>query len=518
MQVETQPVATTTATPTKRKRARASRKSAAAAASSSNGGVARKPKRQKRNDMKVPPHSRPDTASSLAEARVIFEEARKHTWLEVGKKANKPENLDPEARAKFGQEDTFLQEFRALCEYVLVVAAREIFGTEPVPHLTKSQAERIQRPFRLYELERFYMPSDGADNNGDASSDGAGAGDSTNKASKKPRKPCWILDEIRRDDIGVASTLVDRQAMSSKDPIKAARGLSRLKDPVYLRPLSDRLCLTVGWAVQNYVVFDKSGKVYPNDPRAKVAAVVPISRQLDYQLHPTTIDETNRLHPITKAPRKCCVTNREFKVGDQVLFFRLVIPVRAQSRPLCTVYDRWLNDKHMYHADNNTDTENNNGVDTAKSDVSLYRVVFALDHAELQQRYQEVGQPFGNSKKSSTRRVSRLARMILDFARAEPWILKKIFPRIRTSMLSEEGIMSHDVLEKQRCSASGASGAPVPKKNKPDKVEERIKAWLDFAFSPQGIRDMLELFEEFKMLQISFLKAYKLLKPLVVVS
>jgi len=501
--------------------------------SSSQKPVAAGGKRQKRDALPLPDHPRPVLLENLEQGIEIIDETAETVWQNVERDAKK--YLDTEAQKLFGNPENFPEEFLAMIEFVLGMAVRMIFRGKPHKNLTREQAVRIQEPFRLFMIDRMYT------------------GDYDMSCENPKRSPHQIFEEIYRP-----STLQTRMAEVSGEP--APTGISdskHQKDITRIEPyfgkhnegLDNLVAQTLLWAIKQYPANNTAHNNNNNDnsqasgtgsegemidPRIPIIRLAPLTcERISYYVYPIRLDAsdtTGKNYPIDTRgrPARCCMTGRLLKTGDLVRTFRM------RFRRVFTAEEAKLPENQPpmpAAAPSGQRFSNENGAgDTDQSAVGSEPIVIdpetgagyqihvrtaALDHALFSERQAEMGiTPVSKSRLY----VSSIGIRILMFASIQHWLRSEILPFIHESVASEEAIKSYETLEKQRrrTGHGGSSTALVAKKNKPDKLEERIMAWRDFSYSPAGVRRLVELYGRFKNMQFDYLKSFKQLQSIVV--
>lgn len=452
-------------------------------------------KRQKRDALPIPEHPRPVMLRSVEEGNEVMEEATAGVWPNIERAAKK--HLDAEAQQHTADRANYRDEFLAMAEFVLGIAARQIFQGKCYNKLTVSQAVRIQEPFRLFCVERMYT--------GDLDKDALAAGN---------RPPSDIFHEIYRGrDEGA-----DESAPATAEP--------NLDEPYvgkHSERLEDILAKTMNWTTTQYPCKTKDGQPSLRDPRTFSILLTNLScRRVQYYVFPQQLTEANIMNPMGK-PWRCCLTGRQMNPGDVVRAVRLTFRRKPGGREEDNGDDGDDAERASVEISAGATSESSgpflgpDGTDVSpeSKNQEIHIRVGVLDHAPLARRQAEMGVPKENITKGS-QFVSTCGIRILTFVTAHHWLWSEIAPSIRESMASEAAIKSYETLEKQRRRPGSGSSTLVAKKNKPDKLEERIMAWRDFAFSPTGVRRMVELFGKLKTMQIGFVRDFKELQSILV--
>lgn len=397
--------------------------------------------------------NRPDVFDSVVQGKLVLKQEADKVFAKIRSLAKR--TLDGNAEAiKLVAPSDMMADLRCACEYILVEAARHIFD-EPIVSCKAVGRERVQHPFELFDIQRL------------ASID-----------TSRPAGQKQLFEEIHRQ---VASTST-AQSEAAEDEEPAV--------PPHLAGLANMMQLTVLFTSQTFCHADFStGTDGPNtDPRMSLAILAPMTRDVAYAKWPVVLGKSGGTDPTDRVgrPLRCSVTNRPIKAGDAVRYFRMLLPLTT------------------------TTTNNNN----QQPKVCDFMIEGVLDHSLWSHRLQQVQ---GAQAAANQRKVSELGIRLLTFARVADWLRDEILPLAHQSVSMAQGVISFDVLEGQRNKSrqrrrkktSAGSAASVLKKNKPDEFEEKVLAWHDFAYSPAGVRAILKLFQDLKLLQIGFVRAYR---------
>lgn len=199
-------------------------------------------------------------------------------------------------------------------------------------------------------------------------------------------------------------------------------------------------------------------------------------------------------------PLRCGLTWKLLSEGDPVRRFRTVFKVEA------TAEKNGVNRGTVQpQADTDSELEKN----VAAITTYIYQgymddSLICVAHPNLPQQTQ------------TNLCVSDLGVRVSAFSRASQWVKSRyLHSQAQNSKCSAAGNTSHQVLQQQRTKRKRGSGATkrpaVLKKNKPVQIEQLFLDWDQRTNSDVAIEQIIDIFAQFKTLQIAFIVSRRLL-------
>lgn len=375
------------------------------------------------------------------------------------------------------------QELAALAEHLLVEAAFWTIQETPATW-TKSQAARVRAPFELFGVSRLADIEDPAKLRAAVLveyGDGEEASEIEEEQTTKAKE--------------AAKKAIDPQAQVIEAPEAV---------PVWSSALVNITIQSVMHAVKIDATDSKTTTTIVRDPRtdprAAIILLAPASNRVLFSKNPMRLDQIRFGRGFKLDPENtcCAVTWRRLEAHDKVRGVYMAFDSQQPEQP----------QPHQPEGDSERLT-----ADQIESMVpKTYPYVGVMDHGYVHDRL-----PHGHPRKTKKRklRVSALGMRLITFARASEWITENYRSTFQDSLNAVSGMLSHEVLSKQRSARSAKGGAAkrpaVLKKNKPDQWEQLFAAWEDCTFSDSAVEQIVELYIEFKRLQIAFFSSCRLL-------
>jgi len=225
---------------------------------------------------------RPVVFTNLMGGRAMLDQEKKKTFAKIQQSARRA--LSDEDAVNIVLSPTLDDDFRVVCEYLLVLAARHIFGDQPISCKAKQQG-RVKYPLELFGIQRFMS----------ISTNGAGGQQA-------------LFDEIHRKG-GTADAGEDVSSI-----------------PPHLAGLAKLMMRTVHFTTQQYkhAVMDPDFDSAHVDPRSVLAFIAPMTDEIAYAKHPIILNEQTQ-YDCKGNPRRCAATNRLMVPGDVVRMYRMLL-------------------------------------------------------------------------------------------------------------------------------------------------------------------------------------------------
>ena len=207
-----------------------------------------------------------------------------------------------------------------------------------------------------------------------------------------------------------------------------------------------------------------------------------------------------------KEPLRCGLTWRLLSEGDPVRRFRTVFNVEATSIPEKNGITPSLQQQQQQQPAKDTEPEKNM---PAATTTATYIYQGYMDDSLIGDRHP-------NLKTDTNLCVSDLGVRISAFSRASQWVKSRYLQSMaQSSKCSAAGNTSHQVFQQQRTKRKHGSGATkrpaVLKKNKPVQIEQLFLDWDQRTNSDVAIEQIIDIFGQFKTLQIAFIVSRRLL-------
>ena len=216
-----------------------------------------------------------------------------------------------------------------------------------------------------------------------------------------------------------------------------------------------------------------------------------------------------------KEPLRCGLTWRLLSEGDPVRRFRTVFNVEAAAAAAAAVPEKNGINPSLQQQQQQPDKGSETTTTTTEKNTSAAATTYIyqgyMDDSFICDRHPNLQQ-----QTQTNLCVSDLGVRISAFSRASQWVKSRyLHSMAQSSKCSAAGNTSHQVLQQQRTKRKHGSGTTkrpaVLKKNKPVQIEQLFLDWDQRTNSDVAIEQIVDIFAQFKTLQIAFIVSRRLL-------
>lgn len=234
---------------------------------------------------------RPEVFDSLQQATPLLKKECAKSFEKIQRLAER--NLDNAEAVALVAPKQMETEFRCVCEYILVTAARHIFDQQVMSCKALNQG-RVQYPFQLFGIQRLMVLN-----------------------AHTPAGARKLFAEIHQ-----------------QEPVKGENDgdIPEVELPPHLIGLATMMHKTVTFAARTFrhENFAPQAGVPNADPRMMLVILAPMTNDIAYSERPTILQAGTSEKEVQKdrfgRPLRCAVTNRLMMKGDAVRYFRMVFP------------------------------------------------------------------------------------------------------------------------------------------------------------------------------------------------
>lgn len=201
------------------------------------------------------------------------------------------------------------------------------------------------------------------------------------------------------------------------------------------------------------------------DPRSNLVCLTAASHECYFNKIPRTCGESNM--------SECVITWSQLKPDDVVIPFRVEF---VMDPPASRVPGEWIVEEGI------------------------------LDHAWARDRLAGIDDELAQSV---DKRVSDLAKCIVNYSRTKAWLTEQFVPKIiEPGIEYAAGVGSSAVLAGQRAKGAGnKQPPPVLKKNNPSKAQECFTAFERCTWFDDAVTHFADMYYQFKRLQVDYIVA-----------